>query len=541
MTLLAFLIRFSWRSMAIAVLMGALSGGATAGLIALIGQGIAGEGSIGWNLLAWGFVGLALVSLITGIVSQVTLIHLVQKAIFQLRLDLSRRILASELTHLDKLGVPRLLATLTDDIQTIADAVRFVPFLCIDLAIVTGCLLYIIWLSWQVFAIVAFLMVVAMGSCQWLLRRGQKFLAAAREQQDLLFRDFRGLTEGRKELKLNYRRRLDFLQKDLSETADAYRRYNTRGLQLFTATSSWGKLIFFFSIGFILFALPKWMNLNRQTLTSYAITFTYLMLPMDNIFRSLPVLSRVKVALRKIQSLDLSLRDSAETVGPPAPNHTDWRSWSLKGVTYTYPVEGEEKPFVLGPIDLTLRPGELVFIVGGNGSGKSTLAKILTGLYPPEGGEIVFDGRTIDDSNREWYRQHFSAVFADFYLFERLLFPESDRSFEVDRYLETLKLKHKVAVADGRLSTIALSTGQRKRLALLNAYLEDRPIYVFDEWAADQDPTFKDLFYREFLPELKARGKTVFVISHDDRYFGPRDRQIELNYGWIERDRHENL
>jgi putative ATP-binding cassette transporter len=210
----------------------------------------------------------------------------------------------------------------------------------------------------------------------------------------------------------------------------------------------------------------------------------------------------------------------------------------LRQVTHAYHTEQEENGFTLGPIDLTLRPGELVFIVGGNGSGKSTLAKLITGLYIPETGVIELDGQIVEAHNREWYRQHFSVIFADFYLFERLLgLDSSDLDGRAEDYLQRLHLDHKVRITDGHLSTIRLSQGQRKRLTLLTAYLEDRPIYLFDEWAADQDPVFKDLFYREFLPELRDRGKTVLVISHDDHYFHLCDRLIKLDYGQIEYDR----
>jgi putative ATP-binding cassette transporter len=104
------------------------------------------------------------------------------------------------------------------------------------------------------------------------------------------------------------------------------------------------------------------------------------------------------------------------------------------------------------------------------------------------------------------------------------------------KYLSQLQLNHKVQVKDGTLSTTELSQGQRKRLALLAAYLEDRPIYVFDEWAADQDPHFKEIFYRQLLPELKARGKALLVISHDDRYYHLADRLIKIDYGQVVQD-----
>ncbi|HEY5885648.1 MAG TPA: cyclic peptide export ABC transporter, partial [Pyrinomonadaceae bacterium] len=211
-----------------------------------------------------------------------------------------------------------------------------------------------------------------------------------------------------------------------------------------------------------------------------------------------------------------------------------WDSLELREVMHTYPSEEKDEGFMLGPIDLTLRPGELVFFIGGNGSGKTTLAKLLIGLYAPESGEIRLNGTPITDENRDHYRQMFTAVFSDFYLFDSLLGIESPQLDEhALEYLKQLQLTQKVQVNDGVLSTTNLSQGQRKRLALLTAYLEDRPIYLFDEWAADQDPLFKQVFYYELLPELKARGKTVLVISHDDRFYEVGDRIIKLDYGKI--------
>jgi putative ATP-binding cassette transporter len=214
------------------------------------------------------------------------------------------------------------------------------------------------------------------------------------------------------------------------------------------------------------------------------------------------------------------------------PANTSWGRLDLVGVTHRYRRENEEESFLLGPVDLSFEPGELVFLVGGNGSGKTTLAKLLVGLYTPESGTICLNGRPVCDADREHYRQHFAAVFGDFYLFERLVgLGRPDLDAQAADYLRHLRLDHKVTVRDGTFSTTDLSQGQRKRLALLTAYLEDRPVYLFDEWAADQDPLFKKLFYTQLLPELKARGKAVLVISHDERYFGGADRLVRLDYG----------
>ena len=189
---------------------------------------------------------------------------------------------------------------------------------------------------------------------------------------------------------------------------------------------------------------------------------------------------------------------------------------------------------MLGPVSLAFHPGEVVFLTGGNGSGKTTLAKVLVGLYPPEVGEIRVSGRRVSPADLERYRENFGVVFADYFLFDSLLGVSGHGVDERARqYLGTLQLDHKVQVENSTLSTIDLSQGQRRRLALLAAYMDDRPFYVFDEWAADQNPQFKDVFYLELVPELKSRGKTILVISHDDRYYHVADRVIKLEDGQV--------
>ena len=532
MNLIDFLLRSSWRMVAIAIAAGFCSGGCSAGAIAVVSVAVSTPSPPLY--LAWSFAGLALVALLSSIVTRAVLIRLSQSAVFQLQMRLSRQVLSSELRQLERLGSSRILATLTEDVQAISNAVYVLPFLCINLAIVAGCLVYITWLSWQVLVIVLGLSSIATISCRFLLRSGWKWLYLARNEQDLLFKHFRTIADGIKELKLNYQRRQDFVVEELQVTASQFRGHNVRGLTLFAATDSWGKSIFFFAIACVLFLLPNWMAIAPQTLSGYVLTFTYLIGPMESIVNKLPLFAKANIALHKIEALGLSLVTRAEMEIVPPPIDYSWKCLELKGVTHCYQGFQEDVNFTLGPIDLMLQPGEILFIIGGNGSGKSTLAKLITGLYIPEAGEIWLDKRAIGRPNREWYRQHFSVVFSDFYLFDKLL--DSDNynlEREAENYLHKLQLDRKVKLEKGKLSTTDLSQGQRKRLALLAAYLEDRPLYLFDEWAADQDPTFKELFYTQFLPQLKARGKAILVISHDDRYFHLADRIVKLDYGKV--------
>lgn len=547
MSLIGFLMQSSWKAVAIALVTGLISGGFSAGLIALIShtaaqamlpismRAVAPSGAA-----AISFVGLALVALSTAMISRILLVRFSQAAVFALQLRLSRQILSIELKPLETLGLPRLLAVLTDDIQAVAMAAGIVPVLVINIASAAGCMIYISWLSWRVLALVLTLIAIASVSCHWFLVQGRFWMAAAREQQDRLFQHFRALIDGVKELKLHYFGRQDFFNADLEPTARQVQRYNNQGLSLFAVLDSWGKFIYFFAVGLVLFALPRWIGISPETRFGYVLTFTYLLGPMESLVNKLPVLSKASVALNAIAALGLNLNDPHRAMTAPPPL-ADWRCLALTGVTHTYRTDQDESQFTLGPVNLTVYPGELIFVIGGNGSGKSTLAKLLTGLYQPQSGSICLDDQLIGSNNQEWYRQHFSAVFSDFYLFERLLgYDKRNDDAQAQTYLQKLQLAHKVSIDHGQFSSTALSQGQRKRLTLLSAYLENRPLYLFDEWAADQDPTFKNLFYTQLLPDLKAQGKAIFVISHDDHYFHLADRVIKLDYGKVEYDQPPN-
>lgn len=539
MNLIRLLLHTSWSSLALAVFAGLTSGGSAAALIALINTTLSSvKPSI--VTLVWSFTALCLLRLITSFASQVLLIRLSEGAILNLRMLLSRRILASPLRQLEEIGAPCLLATLTDDIQSVSNTVFIIPPITINIAIVAGCLSYMCWLSWFVFLITFGLMILGIISYQLLQTRALAFLKLAREQQDRLFKHFRAITEGIKELKLHRQRRQQFLYEELQLTALSSQNHNIDGMTIYAAAGSWGQLLFFVAIGLVLFVLPSFQVVKISILSGYVLTILYLTSPLEDIMGRLPHFSRATIALKKIESLGLSLTTDSDKieldVQPPGLDPS-WQRLELLGVTHVYRGEQEESGFIFGPVNLALQHGDLVFIVGGNGSGKSTLAKLITGLYIPEAGEIRVDGQPITNHNREWYRQQFSVVFSDFYLFESLLgLRNSNLDTTTRDHLIQLQLDHKVQVKDGVLSTTALSQGQRKRLALLTAYLENRPIYVFDEWASDQDPTFREIFYKQLVPQLRDRGKTVLVISHDDRYFHLANRIVKLDYGKLEED-----
>lgn len=539
MDLIRFLLKKSWGLMICSITAGLISGLAGAGLLAVIHQGM--NGSPGSTLLAWSFLGLALAVAACKALSEILLTRLGQATISELRYQLSHRILDAPLGQLDRLGHHRLLAALSEDTDVIAQAYVQLPLIGINLATTLGCLAYLGWLSWLILLLVLGMMVIGAVTFQWQERKAIAFFTRSRETSDVLFRHFRSIMAGIKELKLHHGRRQAFLDTELRRTVKAYEQDFVGGMTVYSIASSWGLFLFYAAIGTVLFLWPSWQAISFDTIVGATLVLLYMMGPFSQIVELLPGVGRANVALNKIDALGLSLAASASAQQEQAGEAVasahgldirGWRRLDLVGLTHHYAREGDERPFRLGPIDLTFRPGEVTFLIGCNGSGKTTLALLLLGLYPPDAGGILLDGVPIDASNRDAYRQLFSTVFSDFHLFDSLLGLEQENLDGVARvYLERLQLESKVSIKGGSFSTQALSQGQRKRLALLTAYVEDRPFYLFDEWAADQDPLFRNVFYTELLPDLKARGKAVFVITHDDRYFSCADRCIRLDVG----------
>ncbi len=629
MEFLRFILQVSWKHIVIATIAGLVSGCANAMLISLINRSVH-HGYVKEALVD--FAALCVFILITSIISQFVLIYLSQNAIYELRLKLSKNILSSPLQHLERLKENRLIATLTDDVRTLAHSVSAIPNICIDLATVIGCFVYLAWVSTILFALTIISSVLAICFVQMRLNKAQSLFAKARDEEDTLFKHFQAIISGTKELKLHRQRREEFVNQNLAGSAKKLREKNTTAMKSFAVANGLGQLSQFTSLGLILFILPLFLHIPLSMLATYVLTSTFIALPMQNLLHRVPELVRGNVALRKIERMKLSLESLSEFETVP-DQISDRSHLELQQVTYMYhpdnhpfppdhpkglanghpstppngqhpqnltkghtsappngqhpqnltkghtstppngqhpqgltkghlsaPPNGkqmkfhhpphhffndgqfmgtpdEEKGFLLGPISLSFAPGEITFIVGGNGSGKSTLAKLITGLYAPQSGTIYLNEKAISENNVEWYRQHFSAIFYDFYLFESYLgFNQTNIDQEVKHYLKQLQLDHKVKVKDGVLSTTNLSAGQRKRLALLTAYLEDRPIYLFDEWASDQEPLFRELFYKQILVNLKDCGKTVIVITHDDRYFHLADRIVKLDYGKVEFD-----
>ena len=512
-------------------------------MIAIISEGITGS-DLPLPTLAGLFFGVALLHFLSKCTTEISLLHLTQTAIYQLRLDLSHKVLTTPQKNLQQLGKPGLLVMLTKDIDSFTEAFVWMPIGFGNFIITLACFAYLAWLSLPAFLMLLFFLTLGIVIFFAVEHHPRNQLKRVREKMDTLYEHFRNLVEGSKELQLNAQHGKLFVEKVIAPEAQEFKTAFTRGMTGYNMAVNVGAILFFVMIGLLLFVAPRVLPQSDEAIITTIFTLLYLVRPISELVFSIPIVHQADIALKRLQQLDRDLTQTTDRSMTRSPSPEDTRvlaqpkeAWTLKltGIRHHYPSSSDDSQFVLGPLDLSLQQGEILYIVGGNGSGKTTLAMLILGLYRPDEGRITLNGHLVTEENIDSYRQNFSAVFADFHLFEHLLEPDSadqtTLSSRAQHYIDVLGMTHKVKVVDGRFSTLGLSTGQRKRLALVSAYLEDRPIYLFDEWAADQDPSFKRVFYTELLPELKSRGKTVIVITHDDAYFGYADRIIKLEDG----------
>ncbi len=546
MKVISFLLHRNGRKTFAVAGLGLLSGIANAGLIATVNSALhAGSaGHLPRSTLALIFAALMLAKVGGSLASGLLLGRVSQESILNLCMDLCRKVVATPFRALEEIGPARVLTCLTEDISVLSQAIQAIPPLLINLAVMGGCAIYLAWVSWAA-GLLLLLLVAAVGfGYKLLVMRAHTDFQRARQGREILSQHFRSLTEGIKELKIHRGRREAFFREDLDATAEYLRRQNTVALNRYALADGWGQAMFCLVLAALLFVLPALNRITPDALTAYVVAALYVMAPVWGIIGAMPGFSRGEASLKRLEELGLALRertgpeppagDSADASLAPSEIHHAPPLVEFRNVGFAYTGKADDDVFTLGPINVALNPGELIFIIGGNGSGKSTLVKLLTGLYEPDTGEIRVGGKKISAADQEDYRQLFSVVYSDFYLFDRLLGTSgSDVEKNARAYLGALDLSHKVRIEGATFSTTALSQGQRRRLALLAAYMEDRSIYVLDEWAADQDPSFREVFYLKILQELKKRGKTVVVITHDDRYFHLGDRVIKLECGKV--------
>jgi len=513
-----------------------------------------------FNTLSWAslgqFVLLVLLLLMTTFVSQYALTCLGHKFVYELRTKLVKQIIDTTVPQIDHLGSARLLASLSADIQSITVAFVRMPELVQGVILAVGVGFYLGWLSLPLLLIVMFWIAMTIWISTILVKHVYHHLRAIREINDALYQDYQSIIDGRKELALNHHRAEQLYTHDFLEHAAAYKERVIKSDTYHLSAVNWSNIMMFAAIG-VVFAVANYLGISMGIATTFSLTILFMQSPLLHAVGAYPTLQTAQVALDKIQSLALAEHQPTfQTSG----TSQHWQTISLTDVNYRYHVssngtvsssvfndnnnshiddqtltakDGAHSNNILKDVNLTLKRGDVVFLIGANGSGKSTLAKIITGIFTPTTGAVYIDTLRVEPHNNADYRQLYSAIFSDQHLFKQLIGQQGQQPDEslVSAWLHKLNLQDKVSVTDNQLSTDKLSQGQRKRLAMLIAVAEQKDILLLDEWAADQDPAFRRVFYQTLIPELKALGKTLFIISHDDGYFEHADRLLLMKEG----------
>ena len=546
----------------LAIVTGAVAGAATVALLSTINDALHRPEGLAGGLLTT-FLALCVLSLVTRAVCDMATNAVGQRLVAQVRRDLARKILSAPIDALELYRTHRLMPVLTQDVDMISDVIFGVAPTAIALITTIGCLVYLAGLSIPLFLLLVAALVIGMAIQAFAQVRGVAGFWKAREFEEALHKCYRAISDGAKELRMHRARRTGMFDGQIEGTIERIRDVNSRAINTYVMAMSFSSALYFLLIALLL-GWAAFRPTEPGVLSGFVLVLLFMKGPVDQLLSVLPVLGRAKVAFLRIADLSERFENPEPHLHLARPGGalSFERAIELRDVSFVYghaPVDDGETPagsderavtepaptggFVVGPVDLRLVPGEMVFIVGDNGSGKTTLIKLLLGLYVPRDGEIVLDGKAITPATRDDYRQLFTTVFSDYYLFEDLVAEASGIGEQraVDEaarpHLERLEIDHKVTLDGTTFSTVDLSTGQRKRLALVHAYLEGRSVMVFDEWAADQDPTFRRIFYTEILPELRDKGHLLVVVSHDDRYFHVADRIVRLDQGRVVEDR----
>lgn len=463
-------------------------------------------------------------------IAQILLANIGQQFIHSTQIELVKRIMDTPHAQIQLIGKPKILASLNSDIRSLSIAFTRLPELVQGVLFVGACSLYLLWLSPRLFAVTAVLMLMMIGGTHFVVQRHYTSFRAMRQAEDHIQAHHQTVLDGHKELALNRYRAQRFYQSEFLPQSLLRRNAHVRADAYHAVAVNWGNSIMLAAVGIIFYLSTRhgWAGINDAATISMTILF--MRGPLTAAIGAFPAIMQSRVALNALTALGLSEYSSGFVPTFRLPEN--WQHIRLHNICFDYPEQGG-RHFGLAPVNLTLTRGETVFLIGANGSGKSTLSMLLCGLYEPVSGSIFVDDTEITADNREAFRQLFSAVFTDFHLFAQLVDGSgNDAGDEAqNRWLQHLQMHEKARIDNGRILNAKLSQGQKKRLALLAAALENRSILLLDEWAADQDPQFRRVFYEQLLPLFKQQGSTIFAISHDDKYFHHADRILAMNNG----------
>ncbi|MDK2124400.1 cyclic peptide export ABC transporter [Parachitinimonas caeni] len=514
-------------------MMAAVAGGSNAAVLAIVNQAAAMLGKGGSQFQAVVLFGLAVFAYVYAqrYVLLVTAEE-VENVVHRQRQGLIDKLHRSELAGIEHIGRGLIFNAITADTQVISQTAN-------GLVLGVQAVILIIWAAIYLAAISPtslILVVLILGIAAQIYRRKILVVKAALQkagmEQGALHDLVSGILEGFKEVKLSTRRAYAVIA-DAAEASARTSAFRKQAQGALAAHFIFAQVSFFVLLGAVVFIMPTLVPSYSETIMKTLTAVMFLIGPISGVMTAVPQMAVANAAAENIQRLsdllDDNLKEPLQEELAHDPRAPQFSRLELRHAYFRH-ASGDNR-FSVGPINLTVNAGEVIFITGGNGSGKTTFLKMLTALYPCAAGEIVLDGVGVTREHVQAYRDLFCGVFADFHLFAKFYGVAMPSLDEATRWTERMEIAEKVRILPDRFSTTDLSTGQRKRLAYIAAVFENKPIIILDEWAADQDPHFRAKFYNELIPELKAMGKTVIAITHDDRYFHQADRRLHMDEG----------
>lgn len=454
----------------------------------------------------------------------------IETILHNIRVRLANMIRQCDLLAMEKIGRSEIYASITKETQTISQAATVLAVGAQSAILIFFSSLYIAYISLTAFIVGAIFISIAVSIHFRKRQELSENLHRTTASENKLFDTLTDMLNGFKEVKMNSARSAD-LFKDIESIS-----LSTSNLKVHTQSQQSNQFIFsqatfFMLLATIVFIVPRLSSISDESVVLLTTSILFLIGPISNLVGTIPVLAIANTAAENIFALESALSPHIRPAIESSEDISHFDEIRFDKVIFQYPSSPGASPFTVGPLDLTIKAHEVLFVVGGNGSGKSTFVRLLTALYYPTSGTIWIDRVPLDETRYDKYRRQFSVIFSDYHLFKRLYGLRKVDKRKANKLFRDMEIEGKTRLMDGEFETIDLSAGQKKRLALLVSLLEDKPIYVFDEWAADQDPMFRRKFYEQILQALKRKGKTIVAITHDEKYFGVADRILKMEEG----------
>ncbi|MBP7654118.1 cyclic peptide export ABC transporter [Candidatus Dependentiae bacterium] len=462
---------------------------------------------------------------------------IIENVIVNIREKLCRKVRSSDYYSIEQAGQAQLLTRITKDTNIIGKTMPLIISAVQSTTLLIFGMIYILYLSTYIFLLLVGILIIAVFIFIFYIRIGKQLYQTADISIVKMWGDVLHLFHGFKEVKLNSKRSEEIID-TISSSSKNVRDKCIEAMKMYYDNEIFIITVFLLMAGFVTFLFPVFVPMDKEILLKIVAALFFLREPLTLFLKAIPMTIQASVAINNIKILEDKLENISNKYQCEEFKLTerfqDFNKITLQNLKFRYKSIEDDKLFEAGPYNLTIKKGELIFIVGGNGSGKSTFLKMLSYLYYADAGSIKLDDEYITQANAQRYREMYSTVFSDFHLFDRLFGIQNIDEDEVNDLLVKMQINHKVSFEENKFSTKNLSTGQKKRLAFIIALLEDRPIYILDEWAAEQDPEFRNHYYTEILKELKEKGKTLLVVTHDDRYLHCADRILKMEFGKIE-------